>query len=201
MATKTEICNLAIIHLGSAKEISNLDTDQSSEGSVFRRVYDDVLRAVLRDAEWPFASKVLSLGLIASNPTTEWGYSYRYPSDCVQFRRILSGKRKDTKDSAIEYKILRDSAGRIIYTDQETAVGEYTMLNDDPEQYPSDFVLAFSFRLAAYVAPVLTGGDPFGMGKRAMEFYMQEISRAQANSFNEEEYGIETLSELERIRS
>lgn len=200
MASKTEICNLAILHLGSAKAISNLDTDQSTEGSVCRRFYPETLRAVLRDCEWPFASKTIELGLIETDPTTEWKYSYRYPSDCVKYRRILSGVRKDTLDSSIEYRILRDLSGKIIYTDQENACGEYTLLNDDPAQYPSDFTLALSYRLAVYIAPSLTSGDPFKMGDKAMNNYLLEVSRAQANSFNEESRGVATLSEFQRSR-
>lgn len=200
MATKTEIANLALSHLGVGKEISNLDTDSSSEGSVCRRFYDTCLEATLRDFPWPFATKIAALGLVEEDPNDEWGYSYRYPSDCLKLRRILSGLRTDTNDTRSPYKVSRDSAGLLIFSDQEDAELEYTLLNLDPEQYPADFVLALSFRMAHYIAPTVTSGDPFGLGQRAMQMYEYEISRAARTGINEEQPDIEPRSELERVR-
>jgi hypothetical protein len=200
MASKTEICNLAISHLGHGKEISNVDTENSSEATICRRYYETALRAILRDAKFTFATKNVALGLVGSNPTTEWNYSYRYPSDCIFFRRIWSGSRNDTNDTRVEYKIIRDDTGLLIYTDMENAVAEYTFYNDDEGQYPPDFVMALSYRLANLIAPSITKGDPFGMGAKAYEMYLMEITRAQASSYNEEQPAPEQYSELERSR-
>lgn len=200
MATKTEIANLALSHLGVGKEISNLDTDQSSEGAVLRRFYETAKDSTLRDFNWPFATKFRTLALVSENPTTEWIYSYTYPTDCLKIRRILSGIRTDTRQSRVPYRIVRSDASLLIYTDAETAVLEYTMRADDPGQYPPDFVMALSFRLAHYIAPTVTAGDPFQLGQRAMQLYMTEISRAERTGMNEQQDDIEPLSELERMR-
>lgn len=201
MASSTEICNLALSHLGVGKEISDLDTDQSSEGSLCRRFYETTRDAVLRDFPWPFATRILALGLVESDPNDEWDYSYRYPSDCLKLRRILSGQRQDTNGTRVAYKITRDDTGRLVYTDEENAEAEYTMLNDDPNQYPPDFILALSFRLAFYIAPALTGGDPYNLQQRMLNMYQSEISQASANSVNEEQMDIEPYSEFERSRA
>lgn len=59
--------------------------------------------------------------------------------------------------------------------------------------------MAFSFRLAAYIAPRLTSGDPFKMSERAMQLYIIELTNAQATALNEQQD--EQSPESEFIRS
>lgn len=200
MASKTEICNLALSHLGSGKEIANIDTEKSEEASACRRYFDTVRDATLREFAWPFAQKRVTLGLIETFTTGEWTYSYRYPSDCLNIHRILSGVRNDTHQSRSPYEILKDSAGRIIYSDEQNAECEYTERVSDPSFYPEDFTIALSFRLASYIAPRLAKGDPFGLRKSTMEMYNIEVSKAKASSLNEVVPDNLPNSEFERAR-
>lgn len=186
MASKTDICNLALSHLGISKEIANVTTEQSAEAKACRRFYDVARQAVLKDYSWPFASKYFVLNLIEENPNDEWDFLYRYPNDCLLIRRILSGVRDDTEASKINYKIAQDNSGQVIYTDKENAEIEYTIDTTNEDIFPSDFVLALSFRLAAYMAPRLTAGDPFNLGAKAFQAYQIEVNRASANAFNED---------------
>jgi hypothetical protein len=201
MASNTEIANLALSHIGVSKEIQNLETDKSNEAQSARRYYDTALDVVLRDFPWPFATRFLVLGKVEDDPTAEWGVSYRYPSDCVIARRILSGIRNENRQSLVPFRVTRDTAGRLIYTDKVDACLEYTIRADDPTLYPPDFTMAFSFRLAFYIAPRLTEGDPFRLQDRMFQLYRQELTRAGANSFNEETSDQQPLSEAERSRN
>jgi hypothetical protein len=200
MASETEIANLALSHLNIGKEIANLETEKSEEAGACRRFYDTARDETLRDFAWPFATKFVTLAPVADNPTTEWGKSYRYPSDCVFFRRILSGLRNDTRQSRVPYKVTQDAAGLLIFTDLADAVAEFTIRETDPSKYPSDFTMAFSMRLAALIAPRLTGGDPFKVGERAMRLYQIEIERARATAFNEQQNEEPPESEFIRAR-
>ena len=186
MASKTEICNMAISHLGIGKEIANIETEQSQEAAACRRYFDTTLEAVLSDYDWPFATQEGVLNLIASNPTLEWDFSYRYPTDCIRLRRIKSGMRQDTTSSRVPFKILYDATGKILYTDKENAEVEYTLRLTDPTVFTSEFSIAFSFRLAAYIAPRLTGGDPFKMKSEMLQQYFGELGNAKSRSMNEE---------------
>jgi hypothetical protein len=187
MATKTEIANLALSHLGIGKEIADLDNEKSQEAVTMRRFYDQTRDAVLRDFPWPFATRYATLALVADPPTetTEWDFSYRYPTDCLMVRRMQTEIRVDTNQSRIVFKLGRDDEGQLIYTDESEAKIEYTFREEDPQRYPADFQLAMSLRLAHYAAPRLTGGDPFKLGMRAVQLYLQEISMAQASAGNE----------------
>jgi hypothetical protein len=198
--SKTDIANMAISHLGVGKEIGNLDTENSQEANSCRRFYDTAREAVLRDAPWPFATTRRALALIATDPNDEWNYSYRYPSDCLFLRRILSGVRNDSRQSRAPYKLERDAAGQILFTDVQDAVAEYTIREEDVVRFPPDFSIALSYRLAVYVAPRLTAGDPFKLGVNAMNMYRIEIAQVRASAFDEEQPEEPPESEFIRAR-
>lgn len=200
MSYNTEVANLALSHLGIGKTVSDIETEQSAEAKVVRAFYNIVLKMVLRDYPWPFATKISTLGLISENPNTEWGYSYQYPSDCEYARRILGVNRNETNLERVPYKIFNSDSGLLIYADIENAQLEYTMKIEDFTIMPADFIMAFSFKLAYYIAPQITTGDPMKMGERARVNYELELSNAKSAAFNEEQQDVPPDSELVRVR-
>lgn len=199
MSTDVQICNMALGHLGIGKQIASL-TEKSAEAAACNRFYEQSRDEVLRDFPWPFATKILALGLIEEDPNDEWDFSYRYPSDCMNFRRILSGTRNDSRQTRVSYRLANDVSGRLIYTDEEDAVGEYTEHVTDTALFPPDFVSTVSMILAAYIAPGLTAGDPFKMGERAIKLYEYQRNKAQGNATNEEQNEEQPDSEFIRER-
>lgn len=200
MASATEICNFALSHLGVSKEIASLQTEKSAEASACRRFYDLSLESTLRDFAWPFATKIETLGLVEENPNTDWGYSHRYPTDCLDIRRILSGIPQDTRDSRIPYKIGRDDSGLVVWSNLSDVTIEYTARSEDPSIYPADFILAFSLRLAMHIAPRVISGDPFQRQTVIRQLYVFEISQAKSSAINEEQQYQEPDSEFIRHR-
>lgn len=200
MPSDTEIANLAIRHLGTGKEISSLETGNSEEAGALRRYFDTARDQALAEFPWPFATKFFTLNLITADPTTEWGFSYGYPSDAERIIRICSGIRNDTHQSKVRYRIVYGASAREIYTDEENAVAEYIFRVTDTQRFPTGFVMALSFKLAFLAAPSLTAGDPFKLQER-MDFYFQrEISKARADAANEEVPDAAPASEFERVR-
>lgn len=199
-SSSTQIANLALGHLNQATEIQELDTDNSAAARACRRFFETARKLVLRDFPWPKATKITALALVEEDPNDEWAYSYRYPTDCLQARRIRSGLRNDNRQSRIPYRIVYDAAGALIYTDQEDAELEYTVNVTTFTRLDEDFVIALSYRLAAYIAPMITGGDPNKLGDRALRNYKMELAQARANALNEEQAEEEPYSEFERAR-
>lgn len=200
----TEIANMALSHLGSSKDIADLDTEASAEATACRRFYATSLRQTLRDFHWPFATKYAALGLVATTPSEidgEWAYSYRYPSDCVKLRRIVSNTRPETRQARVPFQIARDTTGLLVYTNLALAEVEYTYAETSVIRFPDDFVQALSLRIAGYIAPRVTGGDQFKMGQRALQLYVWEIDRARASAGNEEQAHEDPASQLERDRA
>lgn len=197
--SSTDICNMALSHLGVSKEISSMN-EQSKEAEACRRFYDVTREAVLKDHNWPFTTRYFTLQLIEENPNSEWKYSYRYPINALFIRKILSGFRVDTETTKIPYAISQDDAGFIILTDQQNAEVSYTINQTSEAFFSSDLAIAFSFRLAHYIAPRITGGDPFKLGDKALSKYNMELQKAASNAFNEEtaQIKIDTESVLAR---
>ena len=176
---------MACGHLGIGTTIADLDTEQSQEARSCRSFYDTVVQMAIRAYEWPFATKFQSLGLIETTPTDEWDYSYTYPSECLDLLRIVSGTRNDTVESRIPYKIAIIGDDKVILTDEPEAEVEMIFYNDTIEHWPPDFVLAVSFLLAHFIAPSVTGGDPFKRGQQAYQQYQWMINDAKASAINE----------------
>lgn len=182
----TDICNMALSHLGIGKEIGNVETDDDEEAAAFNRFYETTRDEMLRDFPWPFAMVTTDLGLVEEDPTTEWAYSYRYPSNSLKLKRIFSGIRNDNIDSRIPYRITRDDGGLLIYTDIEDATMEYIFRETDTGRFPPEFITALSFMMAFKMAPRLTRGDTAKLGTRSFEAAMLWINKAKANASGEE---------------
>ena len=200
MASKTEIANMAISHLGIGATITNLDSDTSQEAQACRVFYETAKKATLKGHDWSFAWKEATLNLVEENPVEEWSYSYRYPSDAVSIRRIVSGFQCDTLDTVVPYTISSDSSGKLIYTDREEAKVQYTIDANNVDLYTPRFTLALSFQLAYYIAPRITGGDPFKAKADMLAQYKMEIGEAAENNMNEERRGRRPDSEFVSTR-
>lgn len=200
-SSKTEISNISLSHLGVGKEIANLETENSQEAAACRRFYDTALEATIRDFPWTFTNKYAALALVEEDPNDEWAYSYRYPTGCLFVKKILSGVRVDTRQTRVQYEVASDDAGKLIYTDMDDAQINYSALVEDTQFYPSDFVMAFSLRLASLIAPRVTAGDPFKLKNDMLKLYEYELSKARANNFNEEQDPEDPDSEFIRERS
>jgi len=201
MDSSTEICNLALSHLAMSKQIDNLDTEKSDAARACRLFFVTTRDTVLRAFAWPFATKIAELALVEESPNDEWDYSYKMPSDCLFPRRILSGIRNDTQSSKIPYRITQDDTGLLLLTDMAEAELEYTTREERVNFWPPDFCLALSLRLAVYIAPQLTGGDPSNLRESAAALYRAEIEKAYANAFNAEQADEKIEAESIRARS
>lgn len=197
----TEVCNLALTHQGIGKEIADLETERSEEAKAYRRVYYIAKEKVLRDFFFSFSRKIADLELVEEDPNDEWSYSYRYPTDCLDAKRILSGEVNDSRQSRVPYLIGQDSAGKLIFTEMADARLEYACRIDDISKWPPDAVLALSFLSAHYTAARLTKGDPFGISQRCLNSYLSTLTQAKINSLNEEQPFEEVDSEFIRVRS
>lgn len=220
--SQTDIVNLALSHICEKTVISL--SEKSVEAATANQFYQTALNETLRDFSWPFASKYDNLALVVTNPNINWQFAYQYPSDCLYFRRVLSGLPQDSRQSRVPYIVARSNfinpppgqglptqpattftptsqSGLYIFTNMEFAQCEYTYLVTDTSNYTPDFIMAFSYRLAYMMVPRLTGGDPFKNKQDMMALYDMEITKAKANSFNEEQQPDEVPSEFERSRN
>lgn len=200
MASKVEICNLALSHVGAGKQISNLETEKTEEASTLRLMYPFALGFLLRNYRWPYFTKVVTLALVEEDPTEEWAYSYRMPNSAARVLRIISGFKVDTPDTRVLFTQSSDDSGYLIFTDQEEAQAEIIDADPDPRFFPDDFTLALSYKLGMLICPRISGGDVFKITERLGNYFDLYLRRALATSQNEEQLPVSEMSSFERVR-
>jgi hypothetical protein len=201
MATsETQIANMALAHVGNGNQIANL-SEKSNEARACLQFYETCRDEVLGAFPWPFATVITALTLVATDPTTEFAYAYRYPPDALTLHRIPTGYDR-VSAAALCYpmlscewpftrllgscRIVQSAGAQLIYTDQPDALAEYTVREKDPTKFPADFAKALALRLAGDIAPMVTQGDPKNYGDRALKRYELAISAARTRAANEE---------------
>lgn len=193
MSSEVEIYNMALGYVGVAREIDAPD-EGSTESDQCQRYYAQTRDATLRDFPWPFANKVIALGLVEENPNDDWAYAYRYPTDCLRALRLVTGSRVDTAPPPFE--LGHDDAGKLIFTDQAEAVLKYTRRIEDPELFDPAFVEAFAWRLGSKVAIPLSRSEK--ERDYAFKRYQFELNVARAHAANEGQ--VDPAPEAESIR-
>lgn len=182
MPSVVSICNMALDRIAYADPLSDI-TDQNHAGAaVCSRWFEHCRDEVLRAHRWPFASRTQTLALVAEDPTDEWGFSYRYPADCLRARRFVSALG-DADHTRQPYDISSDASGRLILCDVEDAVLLYTARIADPVLFPEDFVSLLAWKLAAEIAIPLT--REMRMAANAADQYRLSLARAIAANRNE----------------
>lgn len=89
MYTKVEIFNLALGALLLTKEVSNIESDTSSENRVLRIHFNTAYRTALAEMDLDATAVRGPLELVAKCPVPGWNFAYKYPVNCAMFRRIL----------------------------------------------------------------------------------------------------------------
>lgn len=172
MASKVEIVNLALTRLGQ-RSVQSLD-EASNEAVWGKKLYDRVRRTVLREVPWRFALKLETLALLDEDPPT-YSYSYALPSDCLMVVDVVSSYQNT--QAAFE------RVGNAIWTDEPSAQLRYISDVQDATKFDDAFIDAFAFRLAAEIAPPLTGKPE--LMSMMMQGYMTSRGAAQALSARE----------------
>lgn len=183
MASDVTICNLALSHLGAAA--INSMTDATKEARNCQLHYAVSRDFVLRDHPWNFATRREYLALLSGVNPVGWSYAYAYPSDC-HFAREIWQEVEQLKPTPFE--VLKGPSGKIIVTNEENAVLEYTALITDPTQFDPMFVNALSYFLASELAMPLT--KSIQVTQSMLSMYMSRV--AQASTIDGREGKVDT---------
>lgn len=202
MTSKTSIANVALTRIGATKFLQNVDTQTGTLADAVRLLFDEEVKFVLRDFPWPFATAYQSLALVDGTTTeaanNDWQYAYRYPSDCVFARRIVVPNQGRNNPAPPPFRVGRDSQGKLIYTNQEDAELEYTVLISDPEEFDAMAVSMLAWKLASSLAP--SQSLIKGMATTCMEMYEVDKTKAQSRALNEGQQEEPIESEFVRAR-
>lgn len=199
--SETDICNDALAALGQSKFIADLN-EASQAARLCNRFYSKMRDATLRDYPWQFALAEAALAEV-DETVKHWDYAYRYPTDCVFARSIMTDTRASEVvggGSTIPFEVMADSKrhGKLIVTDEPDATLAYTAQITDPYAFDALFAQALSWRIAWALSMPLTK-EP-DLGKYALDNYKIAIAQARAASISERERDERPESELVTTR-
>ena len=151
------IWNLALGAVGGRGSIS-AEAEAGREADLCRLWYPLVRDTILKAAPWPCAKKFARLALLTervdntdwtvASPNPTWRYAYGVPSDMIAPRYLVSFARFE--------RGLVGTANAIM-TNEEQAVLQYTMQQDDVSRWDVGLVNSVVHLLGAKLARPLTG--------------------------------------------
>lgn len=199
MATKTSICNIALTNISAKNQISNIETDTSTEAKTCRVYYEDALKFTLADLDWGFATARIALSLLAETAPSDWDFTYVYPNNCIRARQLFTGvRRRGIEQIPFEVGLNSDGTIKVIYADQGNAVLLYTANITDPNLFPPAFVMLLSSYLSKLIAYPLSKKTSI---KNDAEKAYKEM-RAQASAIDaSEDNSSPDMPESEFIRA
>lgn len=183
--TDVQICNLALGRIGVAKSIAILASEQTEEARQCRRFYELSRDTLLDNFEWPFANAYATLALVEDDPNDDWAYAYRVPADCIAPRRLVLAAVGRMVASPSPYLLGSDDDGLLLFTDEVDAVLQYTKRYTVTQFFAPSFADALAWKLAAEIASPLAVS--LQLRQAAADAYRLALSRAQANSLNQQQ--------------
>lgn len=186
MAGEIDIYNMALAHIGSTDKVADLNerSPERVQCSAFWPTSRDALFQY-KDTPWNFATTQVALADLG-DPPDGWLYRYRYPNDCLNALQVMqNGNPAFCFPEAFraQFVIGYEAAGRVILTNLPEAQMKYVRRIEEPERYPSYFVEAAAFRLAAMIAMPLTKDS--GLRNEMLQMAEQFAQIAMAATLNE----------------
>ena len=177
------IWNQALSHIGVRAAVQS-QTEATREAQHLNAVWELTRDAELELFDWNFLTAHRSLSALSETAPDSWSYVYQYPSDCLKFRYIEGIARTDA--DPIPYELGNGTGGsRVIFTDEESAVGWYSKVVNDPHLWSAQFCMALAWKLGVSLAMTEVGSsrDSATMEK----LYAYEMDKAKVQSANEEQ--------------
>lgn len=179
MASKVDICNLALTKLGASR-INSLD-DDSVEARACKAIYDDVADEVMAIGPWQAVKSRAALAQLSDTPAFGWAYQYSLPTDpfCLAVVSI-----NEDKAGSIPFEI----EGNLLLTDEATVSIKYLKRITDTQAYDIYLKQAIVERLMADLAYPITGQQ--ALSEKLMSYFEQHaqvlLSRSSWAGSNED---------------
>jgi hypothetical protein len=193
MASDTDICNLALSHLGDEASVVTIDPPEGSpQADHCARFYPIARDSVLQMMAPSFATRRASMGLLTS-PTAAWTYAYAKPSQCLRVLAVLpADATSDTVDALgtvpREYALESlDDGTEVILTNEPDAVIKYVVRVTDTAKFSPLVITTISHQLAAALAgPVLKGDAGRAEGKAQLQLAAAWMAKANVSDASQQ---------------
>lgn len=198
MASDVDICNLALAHLGDRATVASLDPPEgSAQAELCARFYPIARDGLLELYDWAFAT-VSAQPALRDVEAKPYRFAYAKPADALRIRavlpeqmftvysdwvynwRALISQQGRTVTGAYEMRADAMLGGELVLTNVENPTLIYTRITEDASVFPSLFVQALSYQLAAMLAgPILKGDVGTSENKRLLQVAQLMVARAK----------------------
>jgi hypothetical protein len=148
-ASETDICNLALGHLGE-RPITSLAEDTVA-GRACNLHYAATRDELLRSHRWNFAQDRKVLSRLAQAPAFGWSHQYALPDDCL---RVLEVNGSEMGDVISDEFIIE---GRNILTDADAVNLVFIRRTADVSTFDALFVEIFAVKLGIKLSEKIRG--------------------------------------------
>ncbi|CAB4155744.1 hypothetical protein UFOVP673_19 [uncultured Caudovirales phage] len=108
-------------------------------------------------------------GKVVGIPAFDWDFQHTPPTDCLRVISLNAGGGQ-MEDAGADFTFEKG----LILTDEETINLKYIQRITDVTEYPADFVTAFSFLLASYIAQDTQGAS--GQAQQMRQFFEKAVA-------------------------
>lgn len=178
MATKVDICNMALSVLGDTATVSSIDPPEgSAQADHCARFYGMTVNEVLSQHNWSFALKRARLStLVAAVEGDEDAIHYALPSDCLRVVRLFS---ISTGERYCQYDVEMLFGQRVVVTEAKDPWIIYVSSQVDESAFPPLFTTCVVHRLASWLSgPLVTSSSGTEMALKQYELYSLFLNRA-----------------------
>jgi hypothetical protein len=183
------ICNMALGKCGVTKQIDSLEFSEEEtvpeEARLCSLYFELAFRAAARGHDWKCLSSQADIsGNLTTAPVFGYDYAYSLPSNCI---RVLRVEDEDIYPWRVQ--------GRTLVTDATSVKIDYIQYTMNTDLYDDLFTEALVMRLAAHLAPALSGGEE---GQRIADNLMawhEKITLPEARFADSAEGGSEEIED------
>lgn len=185
--TNLQIINLSLVNLGQNVITQAQLTANAHPSAVAANLWWEPCRdEVLGANNWSFATVTQVLTALDITDS-QWDYVYSYPAVTLavssMWKVFNDGTAATSDEQEFTVKYIPTLGVTAIFTDLDDAYAEYTYKVTDTTLWTNEFNMAFSYRLSAAMAKMITGASD--LGTAAMAIYNGLISEAKRLSFSE----------------
>lgn len=184
MSTDTDICNLALTHLGERANVNNISVPDSANAEQCARFYPIARDALLEMHAWRFATRRATLSEMSAE-LGAWAYAYALPADCLRILAVLPAGGGEL--DCVDYESESTAAeAPLILTNEPTPVLRYVATITDATKFTPLFVVTLSWLLAGYLAgPVIKGEAGKTAGKECQAEFWRQFAIATSIDANQ----------------
>ena len=177
---QTQICNLALYHIGE-NQIGDI-SDPVPEALACQQYWIPCRDDLFNEHEWGFAQSQIPLVLLPApsgySLLAGWAYAYAYPVQVGGVWAVYNPLHYKKKEEIEFDKYYIQSTGMLaLGSNEPNAICDATSIVVDPTIWDSKFALAFSYRLAASLAIALTGDEAVAQAQMALCLAMTNESK------------------------